>query len=88
MKPLSALQVIVKLAYSIHPSLGSFFLSSVEFINIFQIRTVPNDLRFWLFMHFKKVSRKETVFNQSNGRKFKNSLFAQGNLLTEQRDYF
>ena len=51
-------------------------------------RTVPNDLRFWLFMHFKKVSRKETVFNQSNGRKFKNSLFAQGNSLTEQRDYF
>ena len=41
-------------------------------------------MRFWLFMHFKKVSRKETVFNQSNGRKFKNSLFAQGNSLTEQ----
>ena len=39
MKPLSALQVIVKLAYSIHPSLGSFFLSSVEFINIFQINS-------------------------------------------------
>ena len=52
------------------------------------IRTVPNDLRFRLFMHFKKVSRKETVFNQSNGRKFKNSLYAQGNSLTEQRDYF
>ena len=39
MKPLSALQVIVKLAYSIHPSLGSFFLSSVELINIFQINS-------------------------------------------------
>ena len=59
---------------------------SQEFV-IFR-RTVPNDLRFWLFMHFKKVSLKETVFNQSNGRKFKNSLFAQGNSLTEQRDYF
>ena len=39
-------------------------------------------------MHLKKVSRNETVFNQSNGREFKNSLFAQGNSLTEQRDYF
>ena len=38
--------------------------------------------------HFKKVSKKETVFNQSNGRKFENSLFAQENSLIEQRDYF
>ena len=57
-------------------------------ILIENIRTVPKDLRFWLFMHFKKVSWKETVFNQSNGRKFENSLSAQGNMLTEQRDYF
>ena len=48
-------------------------------------RTVPNVLALF---HFKKVSRKETVFNQSNGRKFKNILFAQANSLTEQRDYF
>ena len=48
---------------------------SQEFV-IFR-RTVPNDLRFWLFMHFKKVSLKETVFNQSNCRKFEKCLFAQ-----------
>ena len=48
-------------------------------------RTVPNILALF---HFEKVSRKETVFNQSNGRKFENSLFAQENSLTEQRDYF
>ena len=63
-------------------------VSDLDISSMIYKRTVPNDLRFWLFMHFKKVSRKETVFNQSNGRKFKNSLFAQGNSLTEQRDYF
>ena len=25
-------------------------------------RTVPNDLRFWLFMHFKKVSLERDCF--------------------------
>ena len=52
-----------------------------EYVN----RIVPNVLALF---HFKKVSRKETVFNQSNGRKFENSLFSQENSLTEQRDYF
>ena len=47
--------------------------------------TVPNV--FALF-YFKKCSRKETVFNQSNGRKFENSLFAQENLLTEPKRLF
>ena len=47
--------------------------------------TVPNVLALF---HFKKCLRKETVFNQSNSMKFKNSLFAQENLLTEQRDCF
>ena len=52
------------------------------YCNLFELlfrsnRTVPNDLRFRLFMHFKKVSRKKTVFNQSHCRKFEKCLFAQ-----------
>ena len=66
----------------------SFIIFTVLGLKTNYIRMVPNDLRFSLFMHLKKVSWKETVFNQSNGRKFENSLFAQGNSLTEQRDYF
>ena len=50
--------------------------SSVK-LNFRYVGTVPNDLKFWLFVHFKKVSWKKTVFNQSNGRKFENSFCAQ-----------
>ena len=43
-KPLSALQVIVKLAYSIHPSLGSFFvlvLNSSTFFKLILLLQLP-----------------------------------------------
>ena len=70
---------------------NAFFTREIDGVCLKQkvyLRTVPNYFKFWLFMYFKKVSRKETGFNQSNGRKFKNSLFAQGISLPEQRDYF
>ena len=64
---------------------SDIFIALADLIMLILYRPVPNVLALF---HFKKVSQKETVFNQSNGRKFKNSLFAQENSLTEQRDYF
>ena len=57
----------------------------VELLEKCHHRSVPNLLK---VLSHKLFLVKETVFNQSNGRKFKNSLFAPGNSLTEQRDYF
>ena len=48
---------------------------------------ILNHLRFLLSMHFKKVSEKETFFNQSNLSNFKTHLFSQGNLLRNPTDW-
>ena len=57
------------------------FKSSVPHLMKFGIR----DCYFVNETVFKKVSRKETFFNQSNDRKFENCLFAQWKTCSEQK---
>ena len=63
----------------------ALFLKSVNCVLVMErelifvyIRTAPNDLRFWLFMHFKKVSRH-------NGQDPHNSLRKSISLQTSIR---